>query len=233
MAFTALEYETILAGDNAEARQHFLAAFPRRIASIALAASRAHRALESFARVQENARSRHVLLYLHAAFNNVVSSTNLLVNGYPLPASHLMRQFGEACAMAMLIVDPQGGVLEAIERNPNTYPANKSLSRVMRREVSARLRRLLGLDAGRWAAFKDLTEFYHYSSHASPFSLGFHVKFAAPTDLLIIGSEYDPGKKAQLSIELRRRRSAFHRLAELARAAKKALPARPRRKSAA
>ena len=230
MTFNVLEYEDILSGDNGLARREFLASFPSRIRPIARVAHRVHRRFELLATgLKETDQARHVLLYLHAAFNNVICSTNLLVNGYPLPSSHLMRQFAEASAMAMLLLDSKSGVFEQLMRDSRSFPYSKCIARVLRRDISLRLRHLLGLNPKGWAAFKRLSEFYHLSSHASAFSLSYHVKFAAATDLLIIGSEFDRGKRPQLSIELRRRRSGLERVSDLVNAARRVLPRESRR----
>lgn len=229
MILTEQAFRDILTGDNAEARDPFLKRFGRRINGIAHAAHVSYRSIDRIGRwAQETDRSRRVFLFMHSGLNSVVSSVNLLVNGYPLPAMHLMRHFGEACAMAILCFDPQSGVFEELERLGSQYPTHKALDRVARRSSASRLRTLLGLDTRKWHEFRELTAFYDKFSHASHLAMGFHIKFTQP-QLLIVGSEFDPQKARQLSIELRRRRTALRSLSNVARALARALPQRRRR----
>ncbi len=223
------DFKAILLGDDHEARQAFLAAFPNRVGPIARAASVAHNAIDQFGRyVPENPRTRDVNLFLHGALNSVVSSTHLLISCYPVASHHLMRQFGECCAMSMLCADEQSGVHERVQAAPLRYPYHESLHRINRRNQAIRLRNLVGLDAAKWQQFQRLTEAYHHFSHASIAVMTHYVKESALGQQLIIGSEYDGANRPWYSIELRRRRSALRSLARLARSLRRAMPQRPR-----
>ena len=175
--------------------------------------------------VQHADRSHRVYLFVHAAFNSVVSSTGLLVEGYPLASGHLMRHFGEATAMAMFCADPQSRVLEEFDQRPSEYRVDKSVDRVRRSGVSKRLRSLLGLDQDRWREFADITEFYDDFSHATAFSLAFHVTLSQP-ELLIVGAHFDDAKQAEIVTELKRRRSALDTLYSLIQELGNVLPRR-------
>jgi len=230
MATLSVEaFEDILVGEDREARDAFLASLPRRVHRIARASRIAHVAIDQFGRyVPETERTRNVMLFLHGALNSVVSSTHLLIIGYPVASHHLMRQYGESCAMALLCADKKSGVHERLLVEPAKYPFHKSLDRISRADVSARLRALVGLDSVKWQQFRRLTEAYHHFSHASLFTMVHYVKDTKQGQLLILGSEYDANNRKWYSIELKRRRSALRSLATLARSLRRAMPQRTR-----
>lgn len=219
----------IITNEDSDAAARFLASFPRRLKPIAREGKRAFDAVAKMgSRLADVERSHTVYLFMHAAMNTVVSSTHLLVIGYPLVSGHLMRQFGEATTMALLCTDSESGVLEEFDSLQDKYPVHRCFSK-LDGKVAARLSKLIGFNPNKWSTFVQLTRFYNRFSHSSAFSRAFHVRIDEP-GVIVVGPDFDPGKRRQLSIELRRRRSALKTIVRLANALGKALPQRARRR---
>src|SRR3989442_367072 len=119
MPLTENEIRETIVGEQAEPRHQFLARFAAEIEPVVLGATRAHHELERLGETCENNdRVKRVYLFLHVALNSIISSARLLVEGFPLAAGHLMRHHGEACAMAMLLIDTHSQALEQFDRDP-------------------------------------------------------------------------------------------------------------------
>lgn len=232
-SFTSTEFAEIITGSNDAARAAFNNAFPRRIAPIAEAAAIAHRELARFATLRSpDERVHTVYLFLHGALNNTVTSTHLLVAGMPVASGHLMRHYAECIAMAMLCTDPGSGVLAEYSRMKTRYPVHKSTGRVGQARSAKRLRALLGFDKMAWQSFVQTVAFYDKFSHASSLSMAFQMMLNSPGQL-IIGPEYDPGKRKELSKELTSRRNALRVLPNTIRRIRAALRTVPRHAGAA
>lgn len=213
------------AGDEAP-RQAFLRSFGYRLPPIARQLAVTQRELSRLTPFMERTeRNATIHMFLHAAFNNVYTSTLLLIEGYPLASGFLMRHYAEASSMALLILDNDPSVWLRYD-SETAYPVQKAPHRLLQKATAARLRILLDFDVKGWKRFLTLTRFYDKFSHASGFSLSFHMMFNQP-GVYILGAEFDPGKRRQLSKELRLRRSALRPLAALARATRRILKTRP------
>jgi len=231
MPLTVPEMRDAIIGDNSKERSAFLAAFSRNLGPIVCEATKAHHALDRMISIAEPTdRMRRICMFLHAALNSAVSSTSLLVEGYPLPSGHMMRHYAEAIAMAMMCADVEGRVLEVFDGDPRRYPVHKSLERLQRRGIARRLRSLLGFDPSRWREFIAISRFYDQHSHASALSMAFHFTLGS-TEELIVGAHFDPAKRRPFSLELKRRRTAFRVLKELTRILSHVLPPKKRSKS--
>jgi len=230
MPLNEAEMLDAIIGDNAKERKAFLDTFGRTVRVIAKDATRAHVRLERLAAtVVQHERIDHVIQFLHVALNNVITSTGLLVEGYPLPSGNLMRQYGEATAMVLLFLDHKSGVLDVYRRDPVRYRVDGALSQVdKQRGVADRLRLLLGLDRTRWQAFMKVSHFYHRFSHAGAVSTIFHFPLGK-ANRIIIGAHYDPAKWKATRLELRRRRTALKSLDTLVRILFHVLPRAPRK----
>ncbi len=217
---------SLLAAGDPTPRQAFLRSFRRRLPPIARALAITHRSLATLGKLTTtDERNATTHMFLHVAFNSVYTSTLLLVEGYPLAAGNLMRHYAEATAMALLILDDEPNVWNDFDREGTTYPVHKAPHRLLQEATSRRLRKLLAFDPDKWRSFLALTKFYDGFSHASAFSLGFHMMFDRP-GVIILGAEFDPAKRGPISIELRRRRSALRPLVALVRATTRVLAAR-------
>ncbi len=76
------------------------------------------RLLKQFTKsVSADQRAAWVEMFLFAAFNSVLTSAHLLLSGFLIPSGNLMRQFGEACAIAMLASHRKINMLERLERH--------------------------------------------------------------------------------------------------------------------
>jgi hypothetical protein len=215
-----------LLDDNPLARAAFKQALGSELPPVISACLRAFRAVEACNHHPPvDTRLDQCRLFLHAAFNHVLSSTNLLVAGFPLPSGQLMRHFGESVAMLFLCLDPASGVLERYQADPRKYPADEAVARVRRPKQWARTKRLLDATDDGWEPFVVLDRLWGQFSHAGAFALGFQFKFA-DSGALIIGAEFDPDKVEQFRQELRWRRSAFESLEGIADRVLSLLPGR-------
>ena len=227
MLLTKQEMHEIIVGDNAESRNDFLTAFGCRIDPIAREATEAHRALEHLAHLsQPTDQTRAVFMFLHVALNSAISSTSILIEGYPLAAGHLMRHYAEATAMAMLCADPGSGVLEAYKMDPQRYPVQKALTRLLRHDVANRLRGLIGFNSKGWEVFSKISNFYDEFSHAGAFSMSFHFPLSKK-GTVIVGAYFDHAKKRAIGIRINRLRSAIKVLRPTIRALARVLPRKP------
>ncbi len=231
MPLNEAEMLDAIIGDNAKERKAFLAEFRRTVVAVAKDATRVHVRLDRLgAIVAQHERIGYILQFLHIALNNVVSSTGLLVEGYPLPSGHLMRQYDEATAMILLFLDPKSGVLDNYKRKRARYRVDGALRQVDEQHgVADRLRLLLGLDRTRWRAFMNVSRFYHGFSHAGALATIFHFPLDKP-GRVIIGAHYDPAKRNATRLELRRRRTALKSLDTLVRILFHVLPRAPRKR---
>jgi hypothetical protein len=140
-----------------------------------------------------------------------------------IPAGHLMRQYGEATAMALLCSSPDLDTFSRLEQSPGEFPAHDSLRLVNRR----RTRALLDISADAWQEFMVISGFYDKYSHASELALASQFMFSR-SGWLAIGGEFDDAKRPQYQIELRRRVSASHVLTGLTQELyRRALPKPP------
>jgi hypothetical protein len=210
----------LLSGE-AEPRQAFLRSFRRRLPPIARQLAIVYRELTRLDLIsRSDERLAHVHMFLHDALNSAFTSTMLLIEGYPLASGNLMRHYAEATAMALLIMDDNPEVWQRYEAAPTQYPVQKAIDRLLQGATSRRLRKLFGFDPVAWHKFLQLTRFYDQFSHASAFSLGFHMMIDQP-GIIILGPQFDPGKRKQVGIELKRRRSCLRPLAFLVRSVRR------------
>ncbi len=227
MPLTEQEMREIIVGDNAESRRAFLAVFGNRINPIVREATKAHLTLEHLASLSRPTDQAHtVFMFLHIALNSVISSINILIEGYPLAAGHLMRHYAEATAMALLCADSESGVLELFQKNPQHYSVNKAVHRLLRHDEANRLRRLVGFDSNKWEEFILIGDFYGLHSHVSAFSMSFHFPLDKE-EAVIVGAYFDQAKKHAIGLELKRRRSAIEVLRTTIEALLCVLPRKP------
>jgi len=98
------EVRAILFSGNEEIRQNFLQHFGPEINDFASEMVRSYNRLQEMApRIPFDKRSAWVDEYLFAAFNSLLTSFHLLISGFNIPAGNLMRHYGEATAMALLL----------------------------------------------------------------------------------------------------------------------------------
>jgi len=195
---------TLIISDHAHVRERFLEEFSGEIDEITATLTQAYsayRRLEDKVRLDD--RSAHVQAFAFTALNSLITSTNLLLSGLQLPSGNLMRQYGEASAMALLCSHPSIDVLARMRKDPHSFPYQNAIEIVGRK----RNRRLLGLKAPEWKTFGNIGKFYDRFSHASFFAIASQTMFGQPGMLIVLG-EFDPEKIEPYRIEMRRRKTA-------------------------
>ena len=155
-------------------------------------------------------RKAHVQAFLYTAFNSVVTSTFLLLSGMLVASGNLMRQYGEACALALLCSDPRIDTFLHIKRAPARYPYHTALHRVNKKQNRDRLR----LKPEFWTSFMTLAQFYDNYSHAGMMTVASTLMVGEPKLMAFLG-EFDPGKVAIYEHELKARYGAANVLAHV------------------
>lgn len=162
-------------------------------------------------RIRGDLRAATVTAFFFTALNSLVQSTQLLLVGMLVPSGNLMRQYGEASAMAVLCSASGLDIFERFSENRTTFPVHDSLG-ILKRKTT---RRVIPLDPDAWDRFAELTKFYDKFSHPTSLAVASQFMFGA-TGMLSLGGEFDPAKVDQYRIEIERRRSASEVLGELA-----------------
>src|SRR5215204_5050506 len=91
--------------DDGPVQRKFRQRFPAEIEQLVNASLVAHLEVEKAGKEwPRNERVQHVMLFLHVALNSLYTSGHFLVSGYQQAAGYQARSYGEACAMAMLLL---------------------------------------------------------------------------------------------------------------------------------
>jgi len=91
-----------------------------------------------------------VQLFIHTAYNSLISSLHLLVSGYPVGSGHLMRHFVESIAMALMCSDLRIGVYQAYAANRKHFDMASAPDRLKQKPVRRILESALGFDSDAW-----------------------------------------------------------------------------------
>jgi len=203
------DVRAILLSSNEETRKRFVDHFGAEIDTFASKAARSYNRLQEMpSRVAHDKRSAWVDEYLFAAFNSLLTSFQLLISGYNIPAGSLMRHYGEATAMALLLSHRQIDVFDLLEKQLQ-FPVHKAVNMVKRKRNA----QLLGVNQRGWEKFIEITSFYDEYSHPSVFAAASTHVFSSPGSRQI-GGEFDLEKKAAYQKEIRLAISAAERLYE-------------------
>jgi hypothetical protein len=217
--FTLVEVREMILGEPLATIAEFRSRFKKDLEQFLKSWHRLYALLTSRAvEWQPGERRTAVATFLHSAAYSLNASAFVLVRGLPSPFGNLMRQYGEATAMALLCADPATGVLELYVADKKNYPYRKALQRVEESRTSAKLAKSLGLDAAAWASFKRITKFYDQHSHLSVITMGFAQRLSKENPGAVIGPDFDPAKFKIYRDEFRRLRSACDSLEMLIRA---------------
>jgi hypothetical protein len=199
----------ILLSGNEETRQKFLQHFGPEIENFVSEMVRAYNRLQEVPpRVPYDKRSAWVDEYLFAAFNSLLTSFHLLISGFNIPAGNLMRHYGEATSMALLLSHRQIDTFDLLEKQLR-FPVQKALNMVKRRRNA----QLVGVNQQGWEKFIEITSFYDQYSHPSVFAAASTHVFSSPGSRQI-GGEFDLEKKADYQKEIGLAVSAAKRLYE-------------------
>lgn len=187
--------------DDAPCQRKFASKFGRVIDDFITSIFEAHQAVESAGKAWPRAdRPQQVLLFLHLALNNLYCSVHFLISGYFQAAGQQARSYGEACAMAILLLaDSEWAAFQAQGAD---YPAHKALERVTQKKISKLLSTKLGLELDRWADFRTITHSYNQHSHGGAYALALHLNLS--TGKTILAGEFDPAKQNEYRDHLKR-----------------------------
>ena len=194
---------------HAQFRSHFGEELERAIAALT-------DGYREFQRLQSD-----VAVSEHAA--SVLASLHHLVSGYSIASGHMMRQFTESVAMALLCLDARTGVYAHYADHPDTYPVHRAPERLRRREVRRVLEERVEFLPDAWEVVLKMADLYDFFSHASVVALTFHT-LRGPSGGAVLGAEFDAGKLELYRSDIVRRRSAAESLAQLAPVVMRALP---------
>jgi hypothetical protein len=190
----------------------FQGRFKRDLRFITSGITRAHlRLVEGEAIFSKTPRAQTSARFLHVATNCLLSSAYLFYAGYQVPSAHLLRHFAEACAMAMLIVDPRSQVFHQWQQLQGRYPVHDSIARLRRPAQRTRLHALLKLSESQWAALYRIARWADVSSHASWVAVSYHYR-SDGSGAPVMGADYDTSKRQGYREELAKLRSAARTL---------------------
>jgi hypothetical protein len=212
---TAADVRGLVFADNADAQanfQRYFASDIRRAVGSITSAYNLYRKLEL--QVGTDKRIGTAVLFVHAACNSLITSLHFLVSGFPISAGNLMRQYAEAVAMALLCAVPETGVYQRYSASPKSYAVHKATDMLLRDKVSHRLKSSLGFNREGWRTIIALNDLYNRLSHTSSLALA-HLFVLGPGGGLIIGSQFDVGKRREYRSEISRISSAAERLQDL------------------
>jgi hypothetical protein len=215
---SAKKIRAILFSGNKDTRKEFLQHFGSEIDNFVSAISRSYIRLEEMPpRVPHDKRSAWVNEFLFAAFNSVLTSFHLLISGFNIPSGNLMRHYGEATAMALLLSHRQINAFDLLEKD-SRFPVHKALDIVKRKRNAE----LLGVSERGWKKFIEITSFYDQYSHPSLFAVASTHFFSLPGSRQV-GGGFDLEKKDSYQKEIGLAVSAAQRLYEITEVAERHL----------
>lgn len=204
------EIRAIILSTNEDVRNHFLQYFSVEVNNLVSTLRGVYdRMQEMPARVRHDRRSAWSDEFLFTAFNSLLTSFHLLISGFSVPSGNLMRHYGEAVAMALLLSHRQIDTFDLIDKDPQKFSVHKALDLVRRKRNA----RLLGINGPGWRKFEELTSFYDQYSHPSVFAVSSGHSFSSP-GYRQIGGEFDTAKLDAYRKEINLRISAGQRLYE-------------------
>jgi hypothetical protein len=200
---------------NSVVRARFTWRFHRAVGRLSREFLAAYRQYQRHFRGPHSEREAAVRAYLLNAFNDVILSSNLLLQCSMVPSGNLMRQFIESISAALLFSSKAAGYFERFSEAPNDFQVNCLPLKLAEPETLS----LLGLDPKWVENLKRIREFYHLYSHASAFSTSFMARLQPPYRIFI-GSFFDNSKIKPYRIELIRRITACRLLGNVVPACK-------------
>ncbi len=206
---SAEDIRAILFSSNEDTRKKFLQHCGSEIDNFVSEIAISYNRLEEMpSRVPHDKRSAWVDEFLFAAFNSLLTSFHLLISGFNIPSGNLMRHYGEATAMALLLSHRQINAFDLLEKDFR-FPVQKALN-IVKRNRNAQL---LGVTEQGWEKFIEITSFYDEYSHPSVFAAASTHIFSLPGSRQV-GGEFDLEKKDCYQKEIRLAISAAQRLYE-------------------
>jgi hypothetical protein len=206
-----VEIRDLVFRGHADVRDAFAKAFPEEIDACIAAIAKTYSAYRAFERAApKTRRTAQVQAFVYTALNSIITSLDLLISGMITPAGHLMRQYAESTAMALLCSSPGLMTFARLEKEGKRYPVHDALRDVNNKKA----RRILDINAEGWNTFIEIAKFYDQFSHASTLVVSAQMMLDRPGMLVMLG-DYDEGKADIYRFELIRRRSAAVGLEQL------------------
>src|SRR6266498_3833650 len=132
------DIRAILLSSNEDTRKKFLQDYGPEIDKFVSEIARSYNRLEEMpSRVPHDKRSAWVDEFLFTAFNSLLTSFHLLISGFNIPSGNLMRHYGEATAMALLLSHRRINVFDLLEKDFR-FPVQKALN-IVKRNRNAQL----------------------------------------------------------------------------------------------
>jgi hypothetical protein len=125
-----------------------------------------------------------------------------------------MRHYTESVALALLCLDPDSGVPQAMAAGKVPFPVQSAPHKLRQKKVRRVLKERIEFDAAAWDTVLQISKLYDEFSHSSLFALAHH-QLLGQNNLFILGSEYDPARREFYRSDLVRRASAAEALAHL------------------
>ena len=205
------DFESIVVECDEDTRRQFLDLFTDEIDGVVDGLMEAYAAIhDSTPSLQDDLRAAWIEGFLYSALDCIATSTKLLLMGMAIPAGNLMRQFGEACAMALLCSHQDLDVVQRLQ-SEHGYPTHKAIDAI----TTKKNRDVLDVDAEGWETFTEITKWYSRFSHASRMGVAANLLFGDEGGYLI-GGGFDEEKTEEYRKELRLRGSACQVLADMA-----------------
>jgi len=209
--FGRSDLEAILFADNKVVHSRFQEDFADLIQRFLDESDRVCAQLRSFgSALTADLRAAWVEKFVFSAFNSSFASCHLFISGFAVPAGNLMRHYAEASAMALLCSHHAIDVLRRFDQDPEKFPVHNAVQLVRNRRNTE----LLKINAQGWASFEAISKWYDQYSHSSVLSLATQTMLTTPGSI-ILGGEFDDGKREAYRKELGLRVSAMARLCEL------------------
>ena len=124
------DFESIVVECDEDTRRQFLDLFTDEIDGVVDGLMEAYAAIhDSTPSLQDDLRAAWIEGFLYSALDCIATSTKLLLMGMAIPAGNLMRQFGEACAMALLCSHQDLDVVQRLQ-SEHGYPTHKAIDAI-------------------------------------------------------------------------------------------------------
>lgn len=212
----------ILLSGNEESRGKFIETFGSEITVFIDAVPRVYEQLTNLEKhLPKEKRAAWVRMFLFRSFNSLVSSFDLLLSGFPIPAGALMHNWAEALAMALLCSDERIDAFDRFRANPARFPVHRAPD-ILRRRDNAQI---LNIDPEGWATFREINNYFDKYNYA--FAL-VNLNTSSQDGPLTVSSRFECEKSNEYRKEIGLRISACERLLETIGVAKMHLTLRPK-----
>ena len=198
------EIKQLVCEVNLEARQKFMKGFSNEVDRFIDECYKIWISYEELSSmIGDNERKAYVVKYVMTAIDNLMISVNLLISSYFTASGNMFRQMLEAILMAVILAHQEldkNYYNEYISQGTN-FKVNKVFNIIELNHAK------INFNKDDWSKCKNLLNHFHKYSHPSMLSLS-STHHMSKKGFLIIGSEYDEGKKGAYKKELELRISA-------------------------